>query len=371
LVDKELLTDDSLPAELPGNQKEMIMRTPLNPPVLALLAGLSLAGCAKKDETAAATQVSESSAASASPTQTSPPLATGDAASAMVPGFDVSRAPVANPPQGQFPYVGLIEGYKPINSEFGKDARFDRYEFFDGTKIIPVEGRLATIVAQGTGASTFEIFKTYESLVTRLGGVKVYEGVDPKHQESTTPEYTDRRHRNGFSADRVGVYMVRTPASEIWVEAYYSDLASNRDKYFLTVVEKKGLETRASLLPAEEMKRELDSKGHVALYINFDFDKADIKPDSRPIINEVVKLLSTNPSLNLTVEGHTDNVGIPDYNKRLSDARAKSVVAALTAQGIQERRLRAAGFGQEKPIADNSTDAGRAQNRRVELVKAG
>ena len=84
-----------------------------------------------------------------------------------------------------------------------------------------------------------------------------------------------------------------------------------------------------------------------------------------------MKLLTTNPSLNLTVEGHTDNVGIPDYNKRLSDARAKSVVAALSAQGIDSRRLRAAGFGQEKPIADNSTDAGRAQNRRVELVKAG
>lgn len=347
------------------------MRTPLNSLVLALLAELTLVGCARTDEPAPTAQVSESSSATAAAMQTSPPLATGEPASAMVTGFDVNRVPVATPQLGQFPYVGLIEGYKPTKSQFTKDVQFDRYEFFDGTKIIPVEGRLATIVADGTGASTFEVLKTYESLVSRLGGVKVYEGADPRHLKSDPPQYTDRRHRHGFTADRAGVYMLRTPGSEIWVEAYVSDIPSEQGDHYLTVVEKKGLETRASLLPAEEMKRELDTKGHVALYINFDFDKADIKPDSRPIISEVVKLLTTNPSLNLTVEGHTDNVGIPDYNKRLSDARAKSVVAALSAQGIDSRRLRGAGFGQEKPIADNSTDAGRAQNRRVELVKAG
>jgi outer membrane protein OmpA-like peptidoglycan-associated protein len=85
----------------------------------------------------------------------------------------------------------------------------------------------------------------------------------------------------------------------------------------------------------------------------------------------VIALLKTNPSLKLTVEGHTDNVGAPNYNRSLSDARARSVVAALTAQGIASRRLTAVGYGQEKPVADNGTDAGRAQNRRVELVKVG
>jgi outer membrane protein OmpA-like peptidoglycan-associated protein len=84
-----------------------------------------------------------------------------------------------------------------------------------------------------------------------------------------------------------------------------------------------------------------------------------------------VKLLEDNPDLSLTVEGHTDNVGAPDYNKRLSDDRARSVVAALTAKGIEARRLKAAGFGQDKPVADNGTEEGRAKNRRVELVKAG
>ena len=82
-----------------------------------------------------------------------------------------------------------------------------------------------------------------------------------------------------------------------------------------------------------------------------------------------MKLLKDNPSLNLTVEGHTDNVGTPAYNKKLSEARSRSVVAALTTQGIVPARLKAAGYGQDKPIADNSSDEGRAKNRRVELVK--
>jgi outer membrane protein OmpA-like peptidoglycan-associated protein len=69
------------------------------------------------------------------------------------------------------------------------------------------------------------------------------------------------------------------------------------------------------------------------------------------------------------VEGHTDNVGNPKSNKTLSDERAKSVVAAIVSQGIDTKRLSAAGYGQDKPIADNKTEEGKAKNRRVELVK--
>jgi outer membrane protein OmpA-like peptidoglycan-associated protein len=137
----------------------------------------------------------------------------------------------------------------------------------------------------------------------------------------------------------------------------------------VAIVERKALDVKAGLLPAEEMKRELDSRGHVALYINFDFNKADIKPDSQPLINEVVKLLNENSGLRLSVEGHTDNVGTPDYNHQLSTARAQAVVEALTAKGIENSRLKAVGHGQNAPIADNNSEEGKAKNRRVELVK--
>ncbi|UOE36371.1 OmpA family protein [Hymenobacter monticola] len=84
---------------------------------------------------------------------------------------------------------------------------------------------------------------------------------------------------------------------------------------------------------------------------------------------QIISLLSQNPDLKLSVEGHTDNAGTAPHNQQLSEARARTVVANLTAQGIAADRLKAAGFGQTKPLADNATDAGKAKNRRVELVK--
>lgn len=69
------------------------------------------------------------------------------------------------------------------------------------------------------------------------------------------------------------------------------------------------------------------------------------------------------------MQGHTDNAGTPAHNQQLSEARARSVVASLTQAGIAASRLQAAGFGQRKPLAENTTEAGRAKNRRVELVK--
>ena len=107
----------------------------------------------------------------------------------------------------------------------------------------------------------------------------------------------------------------------------------------------------------------------MALYLNFDTDQATLRPDARPTLAEVLKLLQQSPALRLAVQGHTDNAGTPAHNQRLSGARAAAVVAALVAGGTAPDRLQAAGFGQTRPVADNATAAGRAQNRRVELVQ--
>jgi outer membrane protein OmpA-like peptidoglycan-associated protein len=113
----------------------------------------------------------------------------------------------------------------------------------------------------------------------------------------------------------------------------------------------------------------LNRDGHIALYINFDTGKSIIKPESKPIINQIIEMLKSNPDLKIHVEGHTDNVGNPKSNKTLSDERAKAVVREIAAQGIDAQRLNPVGYGQEKPVADNTTEEGRAKNRRVELVK--
>lgn len=121
--------------------------------------------------------------------------------------------------------------------------------------------------------------------------------------------------------------------------------------------------------PSEVMVDELNKSGFVALYINFETGKADIKPESQTIVDQVADMLKSNDSLNVSIEGHTDNVGTAAFNKTLSGNRAKSVMNAIAARGIEMSRLSAKGWGQEKPIGDNKTEEGRAKNRRVEIVK--
>ena len=344
---------------------------------IALICLAVLAACSKeKDKAPDAPQPAAAvSAPVAAPAAVASPAATPVAAAPA--GFDPAAAPVANPKLGAWPYFSLIDGYvklsdedKPGDSkkEFLKDVAYDRYDFFDGTRLIPVEGRLFTTRADGKGASFFQVQKTYEKLVHDLGGVTVWEG-GGQVMDNKKIDFSEARHRGNYrSEDKMGVYMVRTPTAEIWVEAYLP-WDHQPDAYWLTVVEKKALEVKAKVLPAEALKAALDATGHVALYINFDTDKTAMKAESAPIVGEVVKLLAANPTLKLTVEGHTDNAGTPPHNQTLSEGRANAVVGALMAQGVAMDRLAAKGFGQTKPIAGNDTEDGRAKNRRVELVK--
>lgn len=103
--------------------------------------------------------------------------------------------------------------------------------------------------------------------------------------------------------------------------------------------------------------------------ITFDVGKSVIKPESMGEINRIVKLMTENPELKFSVEGHTDSTGNAASNQTLSEARSKAIVDKLTELGIAVDRLTASGKGQSSPIADNGTDEGRAKNRRVEFVK--
>jgi outer membrane protein OmpA-like peptidoglycan-associated protein len=119
------------------------------------------------------------------------------------------------------------------------------------------------------------------------------------------------------------------------------------------------------------MNKEMNANGSVAIYgILFDFDKADVKPESKPQLDEIAKLLKANPKLHVLIVGHTDNKGQLGYNQTLSSKRAQSVVAKLAKDyGIPVGQMTAVGVGPAAPVATNDTDAGQAKNRRVELVK--
>jgi outer membrane protein OmpA-like peptidoglycan-associated protein len=124
-------------------------------------------------------------------------------------------------------------------------------------------------------------------------------------------------------------------------------------------------------LNADAMAKAIAEKGKITLYgIQFDFNQANIKPESEPVLKEVGSLLQNQADLKLRVEGHTDNVGKPAYNLNLSKKRAESVKAYLVQNfNIDAARLTTEGFGDTRPIAKNDTEQGRAQNRRVELAK--
>ena len=120
----------------------------------------------------------------------------------------------------------------------------------------------------------------------------------------------------------------------------------------------------------DNLEKQLEASGKAILYgINFDFNSDVIKPESKPTLDKVIAILKEKPDWKFAVEGHTDNIGGDTFNQTLSDKRAASVVKYLTDGGIGADRLSSSGYGLTRPLAPNDSEAERAQNRRVELIK--
>jgi OmpA-OmpF porin, OOP family len=124
------------------------------------------------------------------------------------------------------------------------------------------------------------------------------------------------------------------------------------------------------MIDAAAMRTALDETGKIALEaIRFDFATATLTQDSAPTLDQMARLLDENPAVQVYIVGHTDNVGTFDANLALSRARAEAVVAALVARGIAAPRVVPAGVADLSPVAPNTTEEGRARNRRVEMVQ--
>jgi outer membrane protein OmpA-like peptidoglycan-associated protein len=221
---------------------------------------------------------------------------------------------------------------------------FDKVELYTAEdKTIDVEGKTTEInyaCDREEGVpSSLQIVRNYTNAMRSLGGGPVYEwdgGVTLK---------------------------LAKDGREIWVGV---DTANAGYYYSLKVVERGAMTQEVS---ASDMMAALQKDGFMALYINFDTGKATIRAESRSNVEQVAALLKQNAGLRLSIEGHTDNVGTPAANKLLSEQRAKAVLDAVVATGVPTGRLAAVGWGQERPVADNRSEEGRAKNRRVELVK--
>jgi OOP family OmpA-OmpF porin len=268
----------------------------------------------------------------------------------FVSGSAPARAQDEAPPKDT-PFFSGMPNYAIYEAD---DKEFDAFKFFTGKGCVTVEGRKyhrAYGPKEGAQrASSLQISRNYSNAIKAMGGAILFDGeADNDCAENTAYHMTVGRVLKG--------------GNELWVEIVpWND----GDNYSINLVVKEAMKQDVT---AGALFEALNRDGHVALYINFDTGKAVVRPDSQAVIDQVGEMLTANPSLTLGVEGHTDNVGSAAANKLLSENRAKAVVAALVAKGIAAARLTSVGWGQDKPVADNATEQGRARNRRVELVK--
>lgn len=151
----------------------------------------------------------------------------------------------------------------------------------------------------------------------------------------------------------------------------YTTLLNDRVSVLVEIVEPRAMDRRMVVVSAAEIGSTLAAEGRAVFYnILFDFDKADLKPESEPQLAEMANYLRANAATRVYIIGHTDTKGALDYNIGLSGRRAEAVVRALSTRfGIQPQRLVARGLGPLAPVATNRTEDGRAKNRRVEMVE--
>ncbi len=175
-----------------------------------------------------------------------------------------------------------------------------------------------------------------------------------------------------WGSQAYAVMRLERPAGDVWVALLAVMGPRDRPQTLIDVVEVRPMETgRIVFVDAAAMDRAIAANGRVALYgITFDTDRADPRANSRATIEEIAKYLRSNPNVAVIVTGHTDSQGAFDHNVDLSRRRAAAVVTALARDhGIAAARLAPFGAGMAAPVAANDSDQGRAQNRRVEIVR--
>jgi len=248
------------------------------------------------------------------------------------------------------PLFSRMEGYRIVTCQ---QKEFDAEDFIDPAtqQKVTIEGRkfhteyMTNKPFEGK-YSRLQVSRNYTNAITKIGGT-FYEK-NPKDPSETSMKL--------IKDDK-----------EIWAKLQFNFGANY---LYLTIVEKQVMAQQV-VADAKTMATDISTSGKVAIYgIYFDFNKADVKPESESTLKEITKLLQQDAKLKLYVVGHTDSVGGFDYNMKLSQQRAEAVVKELVSKyKVDGSRLKALGVGPAAPVTSNDTEEGKAKNRRVELVK--
>ncbi len=269
----------------------------------------------------------------------------------------------------------LVSAYAGSTIDSRKVEAFGEYQLVTGRNAKgeltgePLKGKLTRIVYQNpAGRSTLEIFTNYQKALAGAGLQTIYscalDECGPAYARSAWGRF------NGLftAADGDPRYLAGKIASAGGTA--YVAVMVGRIRSQVDVIEITGMQEGMVVVDAAALGQGLDRDGRVSVYgIYFDTDEAVVKPESKPALDEIAALLEARPALKLYVVGHTDITGALAHNRTLSESRGRAVVTALVeGHGIAAARLEGHGVGPLAPAATNATEAGRAKNRRVELV---
>jgi OmpA-OmpF porin, OOP family len=274
------------------------------------------------------------------------------------------------------------------------DQKYEPYKKQD------VEGRKTTIYyAMPAGTGTLEAFRNYENdlkekgfeilfsasgdnLERNKGDNIAYEiyGVTSANANRDYPDKVALMSADKTKSHYAAAKLSRENEGDVYAAVFVIEaswqaapmkVAEKTTLVRLDVCEVKPMQQKMVTVDATEMDKQISANGKVALYgILFDFNKTEIKPESDQALTEIGKLLQARPTLKVLVVGHTDAVGGFESNRTLSQRRADAIVASLVSkQKIDKQRLFPVGVSFASPVATNTTEEGRAKNRRVELVE--
>lgn len=187
-------------------------------------------------------------------------------------------------------------------------------------------------------------------------------------REEIVQNYKEAASEKGGSVLYDGGYLMTFTLKRKDGGTTWAFLSAGNGSYNLDIIDEVAFKKQLTF-GADEMKSALDKEGRVAIYgIHFDIDRAALKLGAEKVLIEIVKLMKNNPDLKIEIQGHTDNTGSADHNLGLSTRRSETVQKFLIIYGIEAYRMVPKGYGEEKPVASNDTEEGRAMNRRVELI---